>query len=192
MAASPTRMPTRASAPHARGGKRRSPRSGGRRIVSAAAGSRVSATAGSPSVRTLTKSTCTTVIGTPSPAKIATAKSATSPRFAESRKATNFRMLSAIARPSRIAATIVAKSSSVRTRSADSRAASVPPRPIATPTSARRRAGASLTPSPVTATTSRPSCRDSTRRSFSAGVTRAWIADSDNPRERPMASAVRG
>ena len=77
-------------------------------------------------MRTLTRSTCTTVIGTPSPAKIATAKSATSPRFAESRKATNFRMLSAMARPSRIAATIVAKSSSVRTRSADSRAASVP------------------------------------------------------------------
>ena len=41
----------------------------------------------------------------------------TSPRFAESKKATNLRMLSVIVRPSRIAATIVAKSSFVRTRS---------------------------------------------------------------------------
>ena len=38
--------------------------------------------------------------------------------------------------------------------SAASLAAAVPPRPIATPMSAWRSAGASLTPSPVTATTS--------------------------------------
>ena len=53
-------------------------------------------------------------------------KTSTSPRFAESRKATNLRMLSPIRRPSAIAATIVAKSSSVRTIAAASRAASVP------------------------------------------------------------------
>jgi hypothetical protein len=62
-------------------------------------------------------------------------------------------MLSPIRRPSPIAATIVLKSSSVRTTSAASRAASVPLRPMATPTSARRSAGVSLIPSPVTATT---------------------------------------
>ena len=101
------------------------------------------------------------------------AKRTTSPRFAESRKATKLRMLSAIRRPSRIAATIVAKSSSVRTTSAASRAASVPLRPIATPTSARRSAGVSLTPSPVTATTSPRAWSASTSRSLSAGVTRA-------------------
>jgi membrane-bound ClpP family serine protease len=48
---------------------------------------------------------------------------------------------------------IVAKSSSVSTIVEDSRATSVPERPIATPMSATRRAGASLTPSPVIAIT---------------------------------------
>ena len=95
-----------------------------------------------------------TASGAPRPAPIATAKTSTSPRFAESRKATNLRMLSPIRRPSATAATIVAKSSSVSTIADASRAASVPAAPIATPTSARRSAGASFTPSPVTATTS--------------------------------------
>jgi hypothetical protein len=56
-------------------------------------------------------------------------------------------------RPSRTAATIEAKLSSASTISEASFAASVPLRPIATPTSARFSAGASLTPSPVMATT---------------------------------------
>ena len=51
----------------------------------------------------------------------------------------------------------VAKLSSVSTMVAASRATSVPLRPMATPMSARRSAGASLTPSPVIATTW-PSC----------------------------------
>ena len=97
----------------------------------------------------------------------------TSPRFAERRNATNLRMLSLIRRPSRMAATIVLRSSSVSTISAASRAASVPLRPIATPTSARRSAGVSLMPSPVTTTTSSEAWNASTSRSFSAGVTRA-------------------
>ena len=59
-------------------------------------------------------------------------------------------------------ATTEAKLSSVRTRSAASRATSVPPRPMATPRSARRKAGASLTPSPVMATTCPPARRAST------------------------------
>ena len=65
-----------------------------------------------------TVSTWTTVIGTPRPPRTAIAKSTISPRLAESRKATNLRTLSPIRRPSSIAATIVAKSSSVRTMSA--------------------------------------------------------------------------
>jgi hypothetical protein len=55
-------------------------------------------------------------------------------------------------RPSSMPATIVAKLSSLRTSSAASRATSVPDFPIATPIFAARSAGASLTPSPVTAT----------------------------------------
>ena len=121
----------------------------------------------------LTVRTWTTLIGTPIPASTAIAKSTTSPRLAESRKATNLRTLSPIRRPSSIAATMVAKSSSVSTISAASRAASVPEHPIATPTSARRSAGVSLTPSPVTATTSPRRWYASTSRSLSAGVTRA-------------------
>ena len=65
----------------------------------------------------------------------------------------NLRTLSYTRRPSSIAATIVAKLSSVSTIVDASRATSVPERPIATPMSARRSAGASLTPSPVIATT---------------------------------------
>src|SRR5215218_2976320 len=132
-------MRPRAAQPN--GGKSRTPRSGGRLMVSGDAGSRASATAGKPSVRTLISSTWTTVIGVPRPPRIAMAKSATSPKLAERRNAMNFRMLSVIPRPSRIAAMIVAKSSSVRTRSEASRAAAVPALPIATPTSARRSAG---------------------------------------------------
>ena len=56
-------------------------------------------------------------------------------------------------RPSSTAATIVAKLSSARTMSAASLLTSVPVIPIATPMSANLSAGASLTPSPVIATT---------------------------------------
>ena len=68
---------------------------------------------------------------------------------------------------------MVAKSSSTSTMSAASLATSVPPRPIAIPMSAVRNAGASLTPSPVMATTCPPACSASTSRSFSSGDTRA-------------------
>ena len=94
-----TSVPTSASAIQSNRGKRWALRSGGRRMVAGDAGSLASATAGSPSVSTLTGSTWTTVIGVPSPAGIATAKRYLT-RFAESRKATNLRMLSVIARPS--------------------------------------------------------------------------------------------
>jgi len=57
-------------------------------------------------------------------------------------------------RPSSIARTIVLKLSSARTMFAASFDTSVPFIPIAIPMSARFNAGASFTPSPVTATTS--------------------------------------
>ena len=44
---------------------------------------------------------------------------------------------------------------------------------MATPISARFRAGASLTPSPVMATTAPSACRAFTRRSLCAGLVRA-------------------
>ncbi len=85
----------------------------------------------------------------------------------------NFRMFAKIDRPSSIAATIVAKSSSARTMSDASFETSVPAMPIATPMSAVFSAGASFTPSPVIATTSPAPCRDRTIRSLCSGLTRA-------------------
>ena len=58
-------------------------------------------------------------------------------------------MLSKMRRPSRTASTMVAKLSSARTIVAASLVTWVPVIPMATPMSAARRAGASLTPSPV-------------------------------------------
>src|SRR6185312_766430 len=69
-------------------------------------------------------------------------------------------------RPSRTAPTMVAKLSSVRTIVAASLVTSVPVTPIATPMSALRRAGASLTPSPVIATTSPRPCSARTARLY--------------------------
>ena len=68
---------------------------------------------------------------------------------------------------------MVAKLSSVRIMSAASFVTSVPVIPIATPISARLSAGASLTPSPVIATTLPSAFSRSTRRTLSSGATRA-------------------
>jgi len=64
----------------------------------------------------------------------------------------NFCKLSKTPLPSSTAASMEAKLSSVRTMSAASGGLG-PPEAMATPMSARRRAGASFTPSPVIATT---------------------------------------
>jgi hypothetical protein len=85
-------------------------------------------------------------------------------------------MLPYTRRPSSAAATTVARSSSASTRSAAWRATSVPRRPIATPISARRRAGPSLTPSPVMATTSPAARRACTMSTFCSGVASANTA----------------
>ena len=81
-------------------------------------------------------------------------------------------------RPSRTAWPRVAKLSSASTMAAASLAASVPFLPMATPTSARFRAGASFTPSPVMATTSPLACRACTRRSLCSGLARAKTSTS--------------
>ena len=82
-------------------------------------------------------------------------------------------MFAKIARPSRTAATIVAKLSSARTMSAASFVTSVPVMPIATPMSAAFSAGASFTPSPVIATIVAVGLSASTIRSLCSGATRA-------------------
>jgi len=82
-------------------------------------------------------------------------------------------MLSKMTRPSRTASTIVAKLSSARIILAASFVTSVPVTPIAMPMSADFSAGASLTPSPVIATTLPSACSASTMRSLCAGATRA-------------------
>ena len=71
---------------------------------------------------------------------------------------------------------MVAKLSSPSTMSAASLAAAVPAWPIATPMSACRSAGASLTPSPVIAVTAPPACSARTSRSLCSGATRANTA----------------
>ncbi len=97
-------------------------------------------------------------------------------------------------RPSSTPATMLEKSSSVITRSAASRATSVPLRPMATPMLAARSAGASFTPSPVTATNSPAPCSARTTRSLADGVARPTTLSEDRraPRavsERPSSVA---
>jgi hypothetical protein len=66
---------------------------------------------------------------------------------------TNLRILPKMARPCSMVTTMVENASSLSTMSAASRATCVPRCPMATPMSAFFNAGASLTPSPVIATT---------------------------------------
>ena len=79
---------------------------------------------------------------------------------------------------------MVAKLSSVRTIVAASLVTSVPVTPIATPMSALRSAGASLTPSPVIATTSPRACSARTMRILCAGDTRATTPMSSSRRRQ--------
>ena len=88
-------------------------------------------------------------------------------------------------RPSSTAETIVAKLSSSSTMSAASLATSVPVIPMATPMSAFFRAGASLTPSPVMATTSPRSCSAWMISSLCSGETREYTETSPIRSARP-------
>ncbi len=89
-----------------------------------------------------------------------------------------FFRLSYILRPIRTPLTIEVKSSSKSTMDADSLATSVPRPPMAIPMFADFRAGASLTPSPVIATTSPTFLKAFTIRSFCSGTTRAKMLTS--------------
>lgn len=84
-----------------------------------------------------------------------------------------FWMLSKSRLPSRMADTIEAKLSSVRTMSAASLLTSLPFRPMATPTSAPFNAGESLTPSPVMTQYFPRRCKVSNIRSLVVGLQRA-------------------
>ncbi|KAH3682677.1 hypothetical protein WICPIJ_006340 [Wickerhamomyces pijperi] len=79
-------------------------------------------------------------------------------------------MLLKIPLPSSMAFKIVEKSSSVKTISEASLATSVPILPIEIPISANFKAGASLTPSPVMATTSPRLCKALTICTLCSGV----------------------
>jgi len=96
----------------------------------------------------------------------------------------NFLILSKIFLPHLIAVTILVKLSSNRIIPAASLATSVPAIPIAKPTSAFFKAGASLVPSPVTATTLLSYFSPVTKRYLSSGVERAntfrYLAISEN------------
>ncbi len=81
-------------------------------------------------------------------------------------------MLRMTARLSCTAVETSSRSLRISTISADSMATSVPA-PMAMPTSARARAGASLMPSPTMATFLPPSCRRRISRSLSCGSTSA-------------------
>ncbi len=80
------------------------------------------------------------------------------------------------------------RSSAISATSAVSRAASVPAAPIAMPTVARARAGASLTPSPTMATASYRASIDSMAVTFCSGISSARI--SSTPTAAAMARAV--
>ena len=97
-------------------------------------------------------------------------------------------MLRIVAWLSSMAAGTSLRSLRISTMSADSIATSVPA-PIASPTSARTSAGASLMPSPTIATFRPSSCRRRTSRSLSCGSTSATTRST--PTCRPIASAVR-
>ena len=111
--------------------------------------------------------------------------------WVETMKTRPFWTLATIRRPSRSPYIRVANESSPRTRSEASRATAVP-LPIATATSACWSAGASLTPSPVTATV-RPTLRaTSTRRSLSSGIARATTVNRpSSPARRSSSQAAR-
>src|SRR6516165_9268614 len=80
-----------------------------------------------------------------------------------------------IRRPRRTVVTIEVKSSSSRISEAASRATSVPRPPMAIPICAALSEGASLTPSPVMATTSPLAFSALTIRNFCSGIVRAKI-----------------
>lgn len=154
---------------------------GGRRISSSSSGSLTSATAGSCSVIRSTMSTHSelSICGTSNTKRQNTGTS--SGTACDNVYAISFRRLLKASRPSRMDSTMEQKSSSRQIMSAASLATSLPAAdPIATPTSAARSAGASLVPSPVTATTAPAAWYAATMRCFCRGEVRANTTSSCN------------
>ena len=160
-------------------------RRGGRAITSSVSGSTPIASAGPESVTRLIQRICVASSGSTSRRRRRRGRSRRRRRRRGRRSAPRPCSTTAgsagtcgccrrCARPSRTASTMVAKLSSARIILAASLATSVPVMPIATPMSAAFSAGASLTPSPVIATTLPSACSASTMRSLCAGATRAY------------------
>ena len=115
---------------------------------------------------------CSGSSGSENPASVAMSRKPSNATWVETRKTRPFWTLAMIRRPSRMAKPRVAKESSLSTRS-DAPLATAVPLPMATATSAAWSAGASLTPSPVTAIVRPARCAAWTMRSFWLGVARA-------------------
>ena len=98
------------------------------------------------------------------------------PNFTASEKAMFSRTTRMVRRAMRIASGRREGLSSMSTMSADSMAASLPSAPMAMPTSARLRTGASLMPSPTKATRQPSASRRSTSSTFCAGSRPAWTS----------------
>ena len=145
---------------------------GGSLIYSSSGGSPANARPASVSIMMLIHSICTTVTGVSMPMNGPMMETPTAHRFIVSWKMMNFRMLLKMVRPYRIARAMEAKLSLRITISPASLATSVP-LPIAKPTSAFLRAGASLMPSPVMPATSPIDWASCTSRLLSDGRARA-------------------
>mmetsp|Transcript_4290 Transcript_4290/g.13726 ORF Transcript_4290/g.13726 Transcript_4290/m.13726 type:complete len:386 (-) Transcript_4290:3342-4499(-) len=146
----------------------------GMRSKSAMVGASVArASAPSASMMRFTQRSCTAVRGDTSTVSAPRKATTTAVTLTASWNCTNLRMASYTLRPHMTASTRLRKLSSRRMMSAASLATSVPAIPMANPTSASLRAGASLVPSPVTATTSPISCSAPTRVCLSLGCERA-------------------
>ena len=123
---------------------------------------------------------CTGISSIGQPSATGSIDSPTMGTCTATRNTTARRRLANTRRPSRMAVTIEPKASSSSTSEAASRATSVPRAPIATPMWAAFSAGASLTPSPVIATTSPAARKACTTRSLCSGRTRqnTWVTAS--------------
>ncbi len=162
---------------------------GGRCMTSISGGSKASASDSVTAETMFTHRIWLAVTGRDRPASRANKITPASPIFVGRMNSSDFLMLSNTARPSRTARAMVAKLSSVSTRSAASRAASVPRRPIATPMSAALSAGASFTPSPVMATSSPSACSARTSRSLCSGLARAMTSVWSKARRKAASSS---
>ena len=129
--------------------------------------------AGGPSMMMLIQSSSSAEKGGGMSSSTATSTTSTAETLTVSWKRMKRLKLSVMPRPQRMARTMVAKASSSNRMSQASLVTSVPVMPMATPTSASLMAGASLMPSPVTATDSPCALSVRTTRSLTEGVERA-------------------